>query len=253
MKHYLSHNAFVQPSSRLVSRRHPSRVIGRVAPAFTLVEMLVVISIITVLLTIGTMGLRNMSKASGVGAGIPVAEAIFAEARSLAVGKGTRTRVLIHATEDHANEYHRERYLRYMAIQYDADGDPSTNDWVLASKGVSLPKGVYFMEDLCDKESRPSINTTTEAVELPGNSLATCYYYEFNAEGMLSNPASSNDPLAPDYNKVPAFVIVSGSLPPGQPEPIISGSNMGGFVIWRTGRTSVFRHPDQIDPNFEPK
>lgn len=241
MKHYLSHKAFVQPAAR-ISRSHTCRVVGRVAPAFTLVEMLVVISIITVLLTIGSMGLKNMSKASGVGAGIPIAEAIFAEARSLAVGKGTRARVLIHATEDHTNEYHRERYLRYMAIQYDADGDPTTDDWVLASKGVSLPKAVYFMKNLSEQGG---LTLPTEAsVSLPGGSSASasCYYYEFNAEGMIVP--------APSGNNVPRFVIASGSLPPGTKDPIISGKNMGGFVIWRTGRTSLFRHPDQIDSSL---
>ena len=244
MKHHLSHNVAVQPSWRLPSCRHPRCVVGRVAPAFTLVEMLVVIAIITILLTIGTMGLKNMSKASGVGAGIPVAEAIFSEARSLAVGKGTRARVLIHAQEDHTNKYHRERYLRYMAIQYLDPKDPEddTDDvWVIASKGVSLPKAVYFMKDL--SEAGGVTLPTETGVPLPGglDASADCYYYEFNAEGMIVPAPSGND--------APRFVIAAGSLPPGTTDPIISGKNMGGFVIWRTGRTSVFRHPDQIEGN----
>jgi len=61
MKHY---------SSRLRTR-------FQVAAGFTLVEMLVVITIITVMLTVGALGLKNLSKASGVSAGLPVAEAVF--------------------------------------------------------------------------------------------------------------------------------------------------------------------------------
>lgn len=217
----------------------------RVAPAFTLVEMLVVITIITVLLTIGAMGLKNMSKASGVGAGLPVAEAIFSEARNIAMAKGTKTRVLIHAENDPQNEYHRDRLLRYMAIEYqklDDEGQP-TDNWVIAAKGVSLPKGVYFSKELSEK-SGMTLQIKSE-VELPGGSdaKAACYYYEFNAEGMMSNPLPSGD-------DVPSFVIGVGSLPPGSDEPKGMGRNVGGFKIWRSGRTSLFRHPDQIDSDL---
>jgi prepilin-type N-terminal cleavage/methylation domain-containing protein len=222
-----------------------SRFVG-VAPAFTLIEMLIVITLITVLLTIGAMGLKNMAKASGVSAGLPVAESIFSEARALAMGKGTKARVLIHAQNDSTDEFHRERFLRYMVISYeklDDQGEP-TGTWELASKGVNLPKGVYFSQTLSEK-SGISIKKET-GVELPGKSMTDCFYYEFNAEGMLSDPA-------PTDANVPSFVIMSGSLPPGSEEPKATGDgkkNIGGFVIWRTGRTSVFRHPDQIDPSL---
>ena len=213
-----------------------------VAPAFTLIELLVVITLITVLLTVGAMGLKNMAKSSGVGAGIPIAEAIFSEARSLAIGTGRPTRVLIHAQSDSKDEYHRERFLRYMAIaQEPVDKDGNVGVWEVVSKGVNLPKGVYFSKRLSEKAgvSLPSTMTIT----LPGKSSTTCNYYEFNAEGLISEPVPAGD-------KVPAFVIASGSLPPGKTEPIIKGKNVGGFVIWRTGRTSVFRHPNQIDSSL---
>ena len=48
---------------------------------------------------------------------------------------------------------------------------------------------------------------------------------------------------------MPRFVIRAGSLPPGTTEPIAASGagerNVGGFVIWKNGRTAVFRHPDQ--------
>ena len=215
-----------------------------VAPAFTLVEMLVVISIISVLLTVGTLGLKNLSKASGVSAGLPIAEALFAEARAIAVGKGTKTRVLVHGQNDRDDEFHRDRFLRYMAIQYlDTKGteDVADDTWEIASRGSSLPKGVYFMKRL--SETAALTLEKTPPIKLPGQSMTTCYYYEFNAEGMITFPE-------PSGNDVPRFVIQSGRLPPGADEPSAtdgSKKNMGGFVIWRSGRTSLFRHPDQIE------
>lgn len=222
------------------------------APAFTLVEMLIVITIITILLTVGAMGLKNMAKASGVSAGLPVAEAIFAEARTIAQAKGTNVRVLIHAEKDHNNEYHRERFLRYMAIAYeelDDDGVP-TQEWVIASKGSNLPQGVYFVKSLSETEGL-TLNEM-QNVQLPGGPEARgkCFYYEFNREGLIIDPEISEDG---EGSNVPRFVIRAGSLPPGADEPVPSGSakkNVGGFVIWSTGRTSLFRHPDQIDPSL---
>lgn len=205
--------------------------------------MLVVISIISVLLTVGTLGLKNLSKASGVSAGLPIAEALFAEARAIAVGKGTKTRVLVHGQNDRDDEFHRDRFLRYMAIQYlDTKGteDVADDTWEIASRGSSLPKGVYFMKRLSETAA---LTLETVTATLPGKSPTTCYYYEFNAEGMIADPE-------PSGNDVPRFVIQAGSLPPGADEPTATDGakkNMGGFVIWRSGRTSLFRHPDQIE------
>ncbi len=206
------------------------------APGFTLVEMLVVISIITVMLTVGSLGLRNLSKARGVSAGLPIAEAVFAEARSVALGKGTKTRVLISAEQDN-----HDRYLRYMAIAYmelNNDGQ-ETGNWIIASRGSKLPEGVYFTKKLSENNALPVDDMT---IKLPGSSPSPCYYYEFNSEGLITNPEING-------NSVPRFVIMAGSLPPGASEPRATGDNkqnIGGFVIWRSGNTSVFRHPKQI-------
>lgn len=226
------------------SNDHHPRVRTRLASAFTLVEMLVVITIITVMLTVGAMGLKNLSKANGVSAALPVAESVFSEARTLALAKGTKTRVLIHAQQDQTNKYHRERFLRYMIVQYLDDkntSDPADDEWVLASKGVSLPKGVYFMKDLSEKNA-PTL-PSLDAVRLPGGPSATakCYFYEFNAEGRIVDPE-------PSGNSVPRFVVQVAKIRPGNPTPIVPGEekNMGGFVIWSSGRTSLFKHPSQI-------
>lgn len=233
-------------------RQYYSGSSRRLVSGFTLVEMLIVITIITILLTVGAMGLKNMTKSSGVGAGLPIAEGIFAEARALAIGKGTEARVLIHAENNPQDELHRERFLRYMIVQYlDTRGtDEAADDrWVTASRGVTLPKGVYFVKKLSES-SGLTLNTETN-VTLPGKSDSKCYYYKFNSEGMINDPVRASGDE--DNNDVPRFVIRAGSLPPGADEPKAIGGakkNVGGFVIWRSGRTSLFQHPNQIDQSL---
>lgn len=209
---------------------------------FTLIEVLVVIAIITILLTLGSFGLRNLTKTSGITAALPVAESLFVEARELAVGRATNTRVLIHATVDASDEYHRVRYLKYMAIAYeeqDEDGN-GTGVWILSSQGTELPQGVYFDKTLSETNA-PTLSTMT--IQLPGKSDTTCYYYEFSSEGFITSPAISG-------NSVPKFILRVGTLRPGDTEPTASSkspNNIGGFVIWRTGRTSIFRSVEQIE------
>ena len=221
----------------------------QLAPAFTLIELIVVISIIATLMTIGSFGLKNVTKASGVGMAVPIAEGVFAQARALAMEKGTDARVLIHADNDTVVSLNRERNLRYMVVQYLEDDqgtvDPNDDVWTTASRGITLPDGVFFSSRLSGLGTAPDVNVAPVNPTLPGGVASICRYYQFNSQGIITDPA-------PNGNDVPRFVIRAGMLAPGQTEATASSSggekNAGGFVIWRTGRTSVFRHPDQIDP-----
>ena len=175
------------------------------AAAFSLLELLVVISIIAVLMTIGSYGIKNFSKASGVSAAIPIAQGVFSQARSLAIEKGTDTRVMMHA-DNRTDNLNRER----------------------------------------NRSTAP--NPGQSSTVLPGGAVQNCRVYEFNSQGIITSPPPTNGTAY--GNDVPRFVIRAGSLPPGTTEPIPAGGagerNVGGFVIWKNGRTAVFRHPDQV-------
>ena len=225
-------------------------------PAFTLVELIVVITIITILLTVGALGLKNLSKASGVTATVPIAEAVFAEARAIAIGRGTAARVLIYADKNDE-----ERYLRFMLVAYlDKDGK-----WIAENRGTSLPDGIYFSQKLSKVDHAASTDSSYNIKQLsldiynpPKDSssdpvknqrLSGSYYlYEYNSEG------DAVDPREGEKYKVSSFVIGVGSKQPGVDNPKASDAgakNFSGFVVWRKGSTSVFRHPDQIDKPFD--
>ena len=81
------------------------------------------------------------------------------------------------------------------------------------------------------------------SIKLPGKSdaLKECYYFEFNSEGVCVD--SENAALDPGA----VIVLISGARPRGEEEPTLLKNNKVGFVVWRNGRTSVFRSPEQID------
>lgn len=215
---------------------------------FTLVELLVVILIMTILLTVGASALRGVG-GKGVATAMSATEALFEEARAVAVGKGTRTRILVDVDDPTA-----EGYLRRIAIVYeelDEDGIPKTDFWKLAARSYNLPDKVYFSR-VFSKTDHDNETGDLEEMELIGNGgnyNGRYVFYEFNSEGICTTGLSEDGTVTG-----PSFVIGSGARPPGG-EPRVVGDgrrNFGGFVIWRNGSTSVFRDPKQIIKSSQP-
>jgi len=205
---------------------------------FTLVEMLAVVLIISVLLTLGAVGINRLTSGKGVSNGVSNAEALFDEARALAVGKGTKARVLV----DHNTGS--ENSLRRLLVVYQelepTTGEPKDPEsWVLTSRGVTLSEGVFFSQKF-SKKDQDGGGTLDEMSLAQSDTVKKDYvgeyfYYEFNREGLCTTPGAT-------------FVLGAGARPQGQ-EPRVTGSSkrdFGGFVIWRNGRLSAFRGPDHI-------
>ena len=225
--------------------------------AFTLVEMLTVIAIISILMTLGSIGLSNIG-GKGVAGGVSTAEALFDEARNNASGRNLRAAVLVakNLTNNPADD------LRRIVVAYEdtnAQGEPAqpdsaTPNWVLSSRGALLPEKTFFSEKY-SKQNHNSGSGNIETVSssrlklAPGPSGSTVkeayrgdwFIYEFIAQGICKTPGAS-------------FIIGSGTRVLTKPStasaPRTTGSakrDFGGFVVWRNGRTSVFRSPDQMN------
>lgn len=231
----------------------PTDQIRRLASAFTLVEMLVVIAIISILMTAGSIGLSGMG-GKGVTSGVASAESLFDEARTTAVGRNIRACVLVakSLTENPTND------LRQILVAYEetnTDGTPknpdsTTPNWVLASRGSLLPEQTYFSAEFSKKDHTAGngIIEDVDSSRITGVKSAyqgSYYIYEFNAQGICKTPGAS-------------FVIGSGarnstkSADANPPRVTVSAKrDFGGFVIWRNGRTSIFRSPEQISDDIK--
>lgn len=216
---------------------------------FTLVEMLAVIAVITILMTIGAIGLGNMGGKS-VTSAVASAESLFDEARSIAVSKRTRTRVLV-ALELTNNPEENLRKIVVAQEKLNDDGAPLPDAWELSSRGIVLPNQIFFSQTYSksnqatktafDAASEMSLNSPTVKSAFEGKYL----FYEFNAEGICQTPGAS-------------FVVATGSRgadsASATERPRLTASalrDFGGFVIWRNGRTAVFRSPEQIHDDIK--
>lgn len=213
--------------------------------AFTLIEMLVVLLIVSVLIGVGAQVMKNATTAQGVESAVPIADSIFAQARGLAKGSGYGARVVIYKGGNSGDM--KDKHLRYMGIVrqvVDDKGtaDPSDDDvdWndKLIARGTLLPAKTFFNESLSD-------GFDTMQVQIPGAvGEQECFYYEFNSEGILvvSGTPASDEPHG-------IFIVQAGRLLPNEDTPReLSSDNReaGGFAIWKRGNTSLFRSVNEI-------
>jgi prepilin-type N-terminal cleavage/methylation domain-containing protein len=204
---------------------------------FTLVELLIVITIIVILMTAGTLGVKNLTSGKGTAAALANAEAIFAEARATAVGRATNSRVMI----DVSDSADRNTYLRKMFVAYE-EIDAATNlpngKWAMSSRGYTLPDNVFFSRQYSNGGASGNLQTERMTFNnLPGASPAnnrTYLMYQFNAQGMSQSPGAT-------------FLVGSGSRQISQ-EPRVQGKSLdfGGFAVWTNGETSNLQTPTQM-------
>jgi len=214
----------------------------RTNAAFTLVELLIVIAIISILMTAGVIGLNGLSGGKGVSSAVATSEAMFDEARAIAVGNRTRVRVLV-AKELTKNPDENLRRVVVVSEKIDpVTGAPVPDSWDLTGRGLLLPEKVYFSQtfSMKDHEAKAAFGSSAEdTMTLDATHKiyqGNYYFYEFNAEGICASPGAS-------------FVVGAGIRPKLIDPPKVTGSalrDFGGIVVWRNGSTSVFRSPSQI-------
>ena len=191
--------------------------------AFTLVELLVTITIVSILTSICVLGLKSLTGSTGLtGAGDQVG-AFMAFARQEAIAKDTMTAVVLVTNSTTGKAAYRTFSLWELNVRTDGS-TPSPSDWVQASKWQTLPTGtVVDMNVVVGASSTPStfLTSSTPTPALPAmNYLGTS----------LSNPTT-------DY-AVQIF-LPSGRLLPSA-NPYILQLAEGYY----NGATTTYQHPN---------
>lgn len=206
---------------------------------FSLVELLAVMAIISILLTLASVGIDRIGKGQGLTAGMSLGEGLLAQTRSQAMNNNTRARLIIHSDLNDRDPTERKRYRRMMMVVYkklDAEGVEAA-EWTRAGSPTFLPDKVYFSPDLSQTDMRAGGNLPIEDHQLSSNNADThsCYYYEFNGQGICSTPGAG-------------FVLKTGARPTDQEKPILNGEkDVAGFVILKNGGTTVIRDVNRLD------
>ena len=169
--------------------------------AFTLVELLVVISIMLVAASILFVG-GNSGKRAKLNASQRIVSGIAQGARGQAILKGATTRLIVYSDDTENSE--EAKKLRFFGIIF----EDSNGDWVAATQGTFIPEGIYFDPD--GAKSGDSTTRPTMQLEYPrlspqtAGSGDTYYYYEYNSNGTMRG-ADANSWL----------VLRAGVLKPG--------------------------------------
>lgn len=111
-----------------------ARSIGRAA-GFTLFELLVVVGLMAAATAVAVTCLRGGGQGAARDAAIALLASRVAEARGLAVSRGTSARLLVHA-----DPVQPERYLRYVVVCA-----PDGAAWRPVDSGSLLPDGVVVL------------------------------------------------------------------------------------------------------------
>lgn len=214
------------------NRKQPSHIIA----GFTLVEVLTVIAIISVLMTAGAIGLGNLTAGKGTSSAIATCESLFEEARTIAVSKRCKARVLIDVDDPKNSNYLRRVVIAHEKINTDGTVDPGK--WVVSSRGYTMPSGTFFSRTFSKQDAENQsgdLSKQTLGADVVASYRGDYVAYEFNGEGIFTTPGAS-------------FIIGAGIRPNNGEPRITSGAerDFAGFVIWRNGRTSSYRSPNQM-------
>lgn len=244
---------------------------------FTLVEILVVMTIILVMVGLGVTAFKGGAASDATKGASVVAASEFDVARNEAIMRQTVSRVVIDTAWVAGRTDQAAHYLRRMAVAYlnpqgtDATGNPAAtsgqsvdpskaSNWVQSGAWIVLPGNVYF--DI----NYSVLHGTSMSVNFGGAAAPTSgyCYYQFSPNGQTqsaplavfapSTLSASNGSVS----STPAQCVLStGSVDPTtgtfQERGIKSSSVQAaaptscyGFVVYRMGHMSFFRDNSEI-------
>lgn len=220
--------------------------------AFTLVELLVVISIILIASSIIFIGGTGGDGAK-LSSSQRIVSGIAQGARGQAILKNAETLLIIYAGKDQNADGDPEKWQRFFGIVYWGTDSDGTDGWLAATQGTFLPDGIYFNQDLSRDNDWPESTMTLDYPRLKagantnpatGGGGETYYYYKFNSNGTMST--------SPDFSNA-WLVLQAGTLRPVSGTLSVDftedkNTNLKTALIFRrVGTTTPVNDPGDID------
>lgn len=164
--------------------------------AFTLIELMVTIGVMAILAGILFTAFNQNRNAPRLETARMLLSQAFANARSTAILKQNRARLIIYAKEPENHE-ESQKYLRYFGVVVETGYD--SNQWETALKGEYLPEGIFYIPQSTEflewEENRPSSRNNHQSMQLAFPSLEPepegsgpdrWEFFEFKSTGRMS-------------------------------------------------------------------
>ena len=195
----------------------------RVLSAFTLTELLVVISVIVLMAALGVGAFKGGGASDGTRGASYAAASLFDAARNEAIMRRVPVRVIF----DVGNSTTLDTSFRRMTIAYTTNNGTS---WTQSGKWIRFPASAYF--DYGSAGSWQSKGTTTMTAVKFGSSVAsTCVAYEYLPNGQI-NQSGVTPPLK--------VIFSPGTISAGTFKERSDKKSLYGFVINKLGHTQQF-------------
>ncbi len=211
----------------------------RTTRAFTLVEMLAVVSIMLVLLGVSYGILNSLAQQAGPDAVLVTVQAMVNNARDYAAGRGVPTRVEFRVTEPGTNT---QMPSSAMTLQYYTEEFTSAGEWVdvPGRDPVSLPQGIYVCKGFPSTLPQLSLRVPDDAQNLTDQQIQQWQSYEQDVLDAVKDHALGGGTSAKLKNDHDEFYIVYS--PQGYPvaASMLTTLNMQtGQVVGSTGTSGV--------------
>lgn len=201
------------------------------ASAFSLVELMLVMTIVVLMMSLAVPAWQSISQGSSVRGAVTTGSSLVHGARATALLQGAGSVLLVDNTYDEKNP---ERFLRRMIVAQQTNLPDGTKQFIMEGTSSLLPRGAMFSPDYSAGYTKMNFDFS-KGVPQDGTAGSEFICYRFDGAGQLVD----------NSGKRAQFVVLAGFVENGQPR-VRNESSRDGFIIRKPGRITYFQDVSQI-------